>query len=335
MYDGVDNAVSITTSVKFTSADTTAAKPTGAIAWKPITVTVTPNYFSHAGIYRYRITETDNSADRTAAGVSRPEDYEKTRYLDIYVRKDVVNGGYVVYGYVLFTSETGAVDITSDDSVSKNNGYVAPDPNNTTKASNVDYYNTYNLTATKKVKGTLADKNEDFPFEIAFSNSTITSKPVVTASGQLTGDQTFAANGTLTLGAKDATSSLKLKNEEYVTITGIPADITSTVTEDNSSYDVYKPNITAPPVIGGTATYTSANVNSGETAVITYVTGTNTSTKNALIAGDLSLTVTNEIEIVSPTGYVTRFAPYVLLVGFALVLLVVMRRRRNDHADMI
>ena len=191
------------------------------------------------------------------------------------------------------------------------------------------------MIVTKKVKGALADKIEGFPFEIAFSNSTITSQPVVTASGQLTGDKTFAQAGTLTLGAAAAGSELKLKDGESVTITGIPADITSTVTEYNSSYDVYKPNITDTPVSGGTATYTSANVNSGETAVITAVTGTNTSKTNALTARDLSLTVTNEIEIVSPTGYVTRFAPYVLLVGFALVLLVVMRRRRNDHADMI
>ena len=336
VYKGITDAASITASVAFSSTDTTATTTDGAVASKPITVTIDPTKFTHAGIYRYLITEGDNSTARTAAGVARTSTYADKRYLDVYVRKDVNNedpsSDYVVYGYVLFEHTTPAVDISETTPVvTKSNGYVATATSGKyTTATNVDYYNTYNLNVVKKVKGTLADKNEDFPFEIAFSNSTISAQPVVTASGQLTGDQTFAAAGTLTLGAATASGTLKLKEGENVLIVGIPADITSTVTEYNSSYDVYKTNITDTAVTGGTATHTTANVNPGTTTAITAVKGTNTSTTNALTAGNLVLTVTNEIEVVSPTGVALRFAPYVLMLVAGLAILLVGHKRREE-----
>ncbi len=337
VYNGITAAASITASVTFSSNETTPTSSDGAVASKPITVTISPGEFTHAGIYRYLITEGDNSAARTAAGVSRSADYKATRYLDVYVRKDVNNEAstdYVVYGYVLFENSTGAVDITADDSVAKSNGYVAGQTSGKyTTAIDTDYYNTYNLNVVKNVSGTLADKNEDFPFEIAFSKNTITSQPVVTVSGQMTGDKTFEAAGTLTLGSATATSDLKIKHNENVLIVGIPADITSTVTEYNSSYDVYKADITTTVVTGGTATHTTANVNPGTTTAITAVTGTNTSESNALTAGDLVLTVTNSIEVVSPTGVALRFAPYVLMLVAGLAILFVGRKFKKENED--
>ena len=39
--------------------------------------------------------------------------------------------------------------------------------------------------------------------------------------------------------------------------------------------------------------------------------------------------------LISPTGYVTRYAPFAMMIGFAIVLLMVIRGRRNDRADVI
>lgn len=42
---------------------------------------------------------------------------------------------------------------------------------------------------------------------------------------------------------------------------------------------------------------------------------------------------TNSLNDVSPTGVVLRFAPYIIMAGVAVVLLVIMSRRRRDTQD--
>ena len=43
--------------------------------------------------------------------------------------------------------------------------------------------------------------------------------------------------------------------------------------------------------------------------------------------------MTNTIDTISPTGVTLRFGPYVLMAGAAVVLLVIMARRRKDTED--
>lgn len=361
IYSGPVTALAATDSnydltAAFSSASTTTATTKGVVAEDNITIVFNPDQFEHAGIFRYVITESDSSTARTAAGITRVGT-DTVRYLDVYVRVDSSDADndnsttdFVIYGYVLSTADDSknenntTTDPKNTDAdaglMTKTSGFLADYDTTTGVVTKGDYYNTYNLKVVKNVAGSLADTNEQFPFGITFSNSTITSRPIVGVvatyqSGSYSAtNETFAATGTLSIGTGTSESTLKLKDDDYIVITGIPADITSSVTEYNSSYDIYRAEITTTAPTGGTATHTEAKLNPNQTTTITAVTGTNMSTTNTLIAGDLILTVTNNLEVVSPTGIVTRYAPYGLILVAGVVLLVIaMKRRKNTEED--
>lgn len=342
VFNGVSSAVSITNSLTFSSADTTTASQDGALAAATssgvVNVTVTPSAFTHAGIYRYAITERNDTADqsaRAAAGITRGT-YNNVRYLDIYVRRavtaDATTDPFVVYGYVLFKNSTPNVNLAEDaaSNAMKTNGFVASrDANNKlVKTSDVDYYNTYNLKVTKDIDGALAEPSHQFPFSVALTNSAITSGAVVEYGATGTGTTATMSNtGTVTIGDTGtgfATSAIKLSDNQSVTITGIPAVTTSTVTERNDTYDIYKASLDS--LTGGTSdTFATANINPENTASITTVT--NETTLTDVATADTEMTVKNTIEVVSPTGLTMRFAPYVLILAAGIALFVLSRKK--------
>ena len=46
-----------------------------------------------------------------------------------------------------------------------------------------------------------------------------------------------------------------------------------------------------------------------------------------------SIYLTNKLDAISPTNVVMRFAPFLFIFGAAILLLVVMRRRRTHDAE--
>ena len=348
---GAGTNVTITSSVTFASADAqTGVTPNGAVISKPITVTVAdPDGFGHAGIFRYLITETNNSAARTAAGVARSADYVTTRYLDIYVRRAVAADGVstdlVVYGYVLFEGENTSIT-SGETEVSKSQGFVATETSTGVYGTtDVDYYETYNLKVEKDIVGALAETDHEFPFSVAFTSPITTTAVIEWAKGTATTSEASlevaegATNATLTLGNATTTgygdSAIKLADAGYVTFYGLPAGTTAVVSEINDTYDIYKASQDSSSAGGTWTAPDAANIAANHVDASIYTAsgvnnGTMTTTNSET---DTYLKVKNEIEIISPTGYVARFAPYALILIGGIALLIIAKKHKKHTEE--
>ena len=97
-FSGTDNTIT------FSSSNTIVSTEANGVAVKKSTnLSVDLSKFSHAGVYRYKITETDNSATVTAVGMVRGADYSRERYLDVYIKNSTSTPGTLeLYGAVIF-----------------------------------------------------------------------------------------------------------------------------------------------------------------------------------------------------------------------------------------
>ncbi len=71
------------------------------------------------------------------------------------------------------------------------------------------------------------------------------------------------------------------------------------------------------------------------TAIDNAVSGTfdNNYNTNVIHEGDVQIVIKNNMEVVSPTGYVSRFAPYALILVAGIVLLIVAKKRKSAKDD--
>jgi len=348
VYNGVAGAVEFTgNTAAFSSNETIENVNTeGAVASRTLTLDFKPEEFPHAGIYRYLITETDlvagadesEASGRTNAGVKSGADYQATRILDVYVRNEYDNENNtstrVIYGYVMFEGDAGT-SITP--ATAKSNGYVRKEAGSN---EDVDYYNTYNLKVEKQITGTLANANNEFPFQVVFNgvnnssaaidyiwNKDGTAQEAVLAT--ISKDKAESTIGTLA----ETGSALVLDDDDFVTFYGIPAGTTAIVNEFNNTYDVYSAAVEADDYNTGAGfKYTKANV-----AAMTEATATTAIANNANITtagtADSFVIFTNNMEVISPTGVVMRFAPYALILAAGMVLMVVAMKRKVRRED--
>ena len=346
VYNGVVKAVNFTTyeaefSSEFKIENVNTA---GAVASRTLTLDFNPSVFSHAGIYRYLITETEDSTlSRANAGVTHNTDenegavYQATRILDVYVRDEYDNDNNtstrVIYGYVMFEGGAGT-SITP--ATAKSNGYVQKEAGSN---EDVDYYNTYNLKVEKKITGTLANANNEFPFQVVFNgvNNSSAAIDYIWNKDGMTQDAVLATiskdKAESTIGTLAETGSvLKLDDEDFVTFYGIPAGTTATVNEFNNTYDVYSAAVAADKENNKAFTYDKENVASMTAAKATEAISNNT-TKEAIGTADSTVTFTNNMEVISPTGVVMRFAPYALILAAGMVLMVVAMKRKVKRED--
>lgn len=321
---GVSGGVAMDTDNKATfAAGSIAASQKGVLKSDPFGVTVDPTKFSSAGVYRYALTETapDNLA---ALGYERATTSTGTRYLDVYLKNKEGASGLEVYGYVLFYgSENDSIkskDLEGGSEDAKTEGFVheatGTDPDYSSDAY-IDKYKTYNVEVTKTVTGGLGDKNNKFPINVAVEAGASASDVVITGNVDTEGLATVS-NITLASGAADKGEVATIADGGKVTFIGIPVGSKLSVSETNNTNDTYA--VTADGLTGGPS---NESVAAGAESAVGTVTTANVEKKTTGF--------TNNLDQVSPTNVVMRFAPYLFILAAAIVLLVLMRRRKAHN----
>lgn len=341
------------------------ASDDGTANTKPIPFDFSNVVFSQPGVYRYKITETTTSpATSAAAGVTTAAN--RVRYLDVYVMrsddygKDTSGnasdtnraGWWKIYGYVCLAGGTTAVTT----STTKTNGFV--DTTSSTTTSDADQYFTYNMTITKDVKNDSTMVSHAFPFNVAFTNTTATGtfQLIAEKTGTATTITTTAqgatttvigtnidANTILKVGSAAALSAFNNAGDPHIADENATADATTGSVKyigipAGTKVEVYETN----DVVGTTYSY-SYKVDNGtaSTGTNVYYNANTSSNLATLTATTLdtddntahTIAFTNTLQQISPTGYVSRFAPYALILVAGIVLLIVAKKRKPAKDD--
>lgn len=320
VQSGEDGAFPNNLTLSFSDANTVTAPADGVEVEKTGNLTIDTSVFTHAGIYRYVITETADPTDVTTVGLDeRTTDYKNTRYMDVYIMNGT-NGLEWKYA-VIFKNISVNDSITT--STDKTTGF---EPGSTTYENDgtVDKYHTYNLKVAKLTTGDLADTTHDFPFEITLTNTKVAAADAITvdyANGNATYDGT--APTTVDISTTAVVLKPKMSSGDEVTITGIPSYTNVMVKETNDTYDKYVPSIkTQTGFTGLTLTQTTA---------LDPLNGTTQLSAVANITAEGKIEIENNLPNPSPTGLVIRFAPYAIMLVAGVVLLGLTKKRKANE----
>ena len=322
----MEAATNETATVAFADTKTSAASANGtSTASKYADFQFDASKFPAPGIYRYMVTESTD-VTKASVGITPTDNYSADRYLDVYVQRN--NGALEVYGYVLYDGDADqsikSESATDGGDVSmKSAGYVNTATTSGTQA-NVDVYKTQNLHIAKTTTGALADPEHDFPITLAFTAASgVSATPKV--------DVVLGGNGTLTGTATDTLGSYitfatsmtgTVRNESTIDLTGIPEGASVSLVETNNTPDSYKVKAKA-----GTADDSEELL---AEAIVAAGAASGSTTKQNL-TGTVKIYITNTLNAISPTNVVMRFAPYLFILGGAMLLLVASRRRKSDQ----
>lgn len=220
----------------------------------------------------------------TAANFSKPGTYS-------YTVTEAQIAGQNINGMSLAGSKTMIVYVTQVNGVNSIAAVVVDGQEQNKSA--LDFVNTYttnNLTVSKTIDGNQANLGAKWKFEITIAGPT--------------GETYATSNSAITLNANQKTE-IELGNGDSLTIYGLSATDTYTVTEVGANTDGYVTTINTE-ASNGTATGDTAN-------------------------GDVSLGYKNYKNNTIPTGVIMNIAPYVLMVALAGGIAFFFLRRR--HAE--
>lgn len=300
-------------------------------AKKEVTVNFASVTFDEPGIYRYLVTETNNTASGLTCDTT-------AKTLDVYVT-DNGTGTLVVSSYVLHTETTaptanntnGSADVTTD-----------ADPL-TDKIDGIqNLYGVHNLFVGKEVTGNQGSRDKYFAITVTVSNlnagdvlnvSLANDSVNGTADGNAdtnsgSNSATIAANASkanatsMEANASGvATATFYLQHGQYVAIQGLPIGADYEVTENAEDY---KSTEGAADV---TATLVSG---SGTHALTDAVSGT-------IADEDVYTGFTNTRDGIIPTGIITKVGPAVIgavvLVAAIIILFVKSKRDEDDEEE--
>lgn len=346
-FAGVTDGVSLGDTngvVAWTAENKLTADPDGAPNYKYLTIDFTNVKFGKPGVYRYVINEALTSGTYAQAGVTEnevktnPVTHTHTRYLDVYV-KSAKNANFVdgdkasnweIYGYVCMIDND---DITPDgDTTSlgalKTNGFVQA--TNDSIETTADRYYTFNVTISKELVGDAYSNNHEFPVHVDYTNDAVTQDVLLIA--KKTGTATDYAHTAVAVNSLDGLA--KIANGGSIKYIGIPCGTTVAVYETN---DVAGTTYETTLTVDGTAGATKSIVSTGTPgAFATYAEQSYNSLKGEITTtaderdsetGLHTVAIKNEFSLISPTGVVLRIAPYALILGAGILLLLISRRR--------
>lgn len=290
-----------------------------------------------AGVYRYVITESVSTGAKEAAGIT-DGGISDTRYMDVYVKDAATAGEYEIYGFVCFKTNND-IDGTSTNSLNaaeKTEGFVTGNTDGSSSTDDdekADMYYTFNLEISKTLRNDQAMNSHKFPFNVDFTNDSVTSKILLkqepTTGGGITANLPAAA-GVSSLDVNG--TNLQLANGAAIKYVGIPVGVTSATTVAvKETNDVTGTTYTYTYKIDTADASAAASLNPGAESDVANLA---TITVNA--DDDVSHTIafTNTLQLISPTGYVARIAPYVLMLAAGAILLILgfKRRTRKEEA---
>ena len=289
-----------------------------------------------AGVYRYQIDETTTEVAKNASGIKEGE-VANTLFIDVYV-----NGAGDVYGYVLFTNRTGAIDARTDNdaaaaaSAGKTEGFVGSradggtygDP--ATDGSTADKYYTFNLEVEKEVVNDTYTQNNhhEFPFTITLANTAVTANvlPIMTV-GQ------YATQAALTAGPIAGTWLPTIGHTGKITYVGIPTGTTVTIKETNDVTGVTYSSVSTGADTDAASLDIATGVDSNTATVNCGATALSAATENHTTTASKQVKFTNTLKQISPTGIIIRSAPYLLLFAVGAVLFILIRHgKKNEKA---
>ncbi|MBO4747710.1 MAG: hypothetical protein IKX04_04735 [Clostridiales bacterium] len=321
--------------------DTLTASENGTANRFPLTISFENVDFTAAGagagVYRYQIDETTTEATKNASGIAEGA-VANTLYMDVYV-----NGEGNVYGYVLFTNRTAAIDARTDDDAAaastagKTEGFVGSkadqvkygDP--ATDGSTADKYYTFNLEVEKEVVNDAYTQNNhhEFPFTITLTNSTVTADvlPIMTV-GQ------YATQTALTAAPIAGTWSPTIGHTGKITYVGIPTGTTITIKETNDVTGVTYTSVSTGADTNAASLDIATGEDSNTATVNCNATALTAATENHTGADEVKFT--NTMKMISPTGIIIRSAPYLLLFAAGAVLFILIRHgKKNENSEKV
>jgi hypothetical protein len=301
VFSPTDTALTTYDSVQ--TDDTITLESGWKYAKQTCTVDLSKVSFTDPGIYRYVITETAvTAADDPGIAIYNNEN---TRVLDVYV--DVKSGdenALEIVGYLFHSSATEIAATTGGTYENKPDGFI-------------NTYTTYDLTLEKQVEGNQGNRNEFFTFNIVLSGAK--AGTVYTVSTVDGGKTTSSDNpATLTAGS-DGTleATFKLKDDQSITIQGLTAATSYTITED----------------LADTKGYTVSYVKDTDTSdeeTLDALAGKTTGDETTIGESSDKVVFTNTRTGVVPTGILMETAPYaaVILLAAGMILILTVKRRR-------
>lgn len=338
---GSENGTAHTSAVTYSSGDsvsdtiswTTAKSLTANTSdYQNLEIDFSGVEFGASGVYRYVITE---SATYTGTGV-KETDGTHTRYLDVYVKENSTETGaakWDVYGFVCSYANNATIDAGTGatnniTSISKTNGFVGGS-DNSGNAVAADTYYTYNVTISKTLTGDSFNNSHKFPFTVVFTNAGITANVDIIGTATGTADAADVSAGALSTAV---TVNPNIANGGTAVYTGIPVGTSVAVYETNDNVGVTYTSV-------GTITTAENGDTNAASKAISYNVVSNTATvastsANNAATGNKTVAFTNDFTLISPTGIVTRFAPYALiLIGGVALLVIAMKKRKHTEED--